>query len=149
MQADKDGEKNVFTHTTLVRDLALDEDENIYFSEGTGAGADGKIYRLVPATDNAPARGELFCTVDPRRVSGYWDGIFAFGRDANGKVDINTLYLSTGNTVPAYIFRTTRNQGEWSDPTWVYRAPGRIMGLVLTSPAAALMFYGRQHGVSG
>ncbi len=137
VQADKDGEKLIFTHRTLVRDLALDEDDNIYFSEGSGARFDGKIYRLVPATDKAAARAELFCTVDPRKVSGYWDGIFAFGRNAKGKVDTNTLYLSTGNSVPGYIFRITRHQGQWSAPTWVHRAEGKIMGLVITSPATA------------
>ena len=137
IQADTDGEKKIFTHTTYVRDLALDEDDNVYFSEASGAGADGKIYRLVPAMDNAVARVELFCTVDPRTVSGYWDGPFAFGRNAKGKVDIDTLYLSSGNCIPAYIFRITRNQGRWSAPTCVHLAPGRIMGLVFTSPTTA------------
>jgi hypothetical protein len=135
--ADKDGEKKIFTHTTYVRDLALDEDDNIYFSEATGAGADGKIYRLVPATDKAAARVELFYTVDPGKVSGRWIGNFAFGRNARGQVDTSTLYLSSGNHVPASIFRVTRNQGQWSAPTWVYKAGGTILGLVLTSPAAA------------
>ncbi len=56
VEADQDGERRVFTHTTYVRDLALDEDDNIYFSEASGAGSQGKIYRLVPATDKAAAQ---------------------------------------------------------------------------------------------
>ena len=138
VQADKDGEKLIFTHSTLVRDLAPDEDDNIYFSEGSGAGADGKIYQFGPSHgQSCRVRAELFCTVDPRTVSGYWDGIFAFGRNEKGKVDTNTIYLSTGNSVPAYIFRISRNQGQWSAPTWLHRAEGKIMGLVITSPATA------------
>ena len=108
VEADQDGERRVFSHTTYVRDLALDEDDHIYFSEASGAGSRGKIYRLVPATEKAAARAELFCTVDPRKVSGYWDGPFAFGRNAKGKLDTNTLYLSSGNCVPAYVFRMMR-----------------------------------------
>ena len=100
VEADQDGEKRVFTHTTYVRDLALDEDDHIYFSEASGAGSRGKIYRLVPATDKAAARAELFCMVDPRKVSGYWDGPFAFGRNAKGKLDTNTLYLSQETAFP-------------------------------------------------
>jgi serine/threonine protein kinase len=137
VEADKDGEKRIFTHNTYVRDLALDEDDNIYFSEASGAHSDGKIYRLVPATDRAAARVELFYTIDLGKVSGRWSGNFAFGRDAKGKVDTNTLYLSSGNHDPASIYRITRDQGRWSDPTRVYQAGGNILGLVFTSPAAA------------
>jgi hypothetical protein len=137
VEADQDGERKIFTHTTYVRDLALDEDDNVYFSEASGAGSHGKIYRLVPATDKAAARAELFCTVDPRKFSGYWDGPFTLGRNAQGKLDRNTLYLSSGNCIPAYVCRITRNQGQWSAPTWVYQAARRIMGPVFTSPATA------------
>jgi len=136
VQVDKDGEKRIFSHTTYVRDLALDEDDNIYFSEASGAGAAGKIYRLVPATLEAAPRVELLYTVDPGKVSGYWGGNFAFGRNATGKVDTNTLYLSSG-AVPASIYRIARNQGQWSAPTCVYSAEGNIVSLVFTSPAAA------------
>jgi hypothetical protein len=136
VQADKDGERKIFTHTTYVRDLALDEDDNIYFSEASGAGSPGKIYRLVPATDKVAARVEVHYTVNPEKVSGYWGGNFAFGRNAKGKLDTDTLYLCSG-AVPAYIFRITRNQGQWSAPTCVYSAGGNIVSLVFTSPAAA------------
>ena len=137
VQADKDGEKTIFTHTTYVRDLALDDDDNVYFSEGSGAGADGKIYRLVAATGKTAAHAELIYTVVPGKVSGYWDGNFGFGRTANRQVDTNTIYLSTGNSIPGYIFRITRNQAQWSAPACIYHAGGRIMGLVLTSPGTA------------
>ncbi len=45
--------------------------------------------------------------------------------------------MSSGNCIPAYVFRMTRNQGEWSAPTCVYQAGARITGLVFTSPATA------------
>src|SRR5262245_58349076 len=35
-RADKDGERTFFTHTTYVRDVALDGDDNVYFSEASG-----------------------------------------------------------------------------------------------------------------
>jgi hypothetical protein len=48
VQADKTGENEqvIFRHQTYVRDLALDNDDNLYFSEASGAGGDGRIYRL-------------------------------------------------------------------------------------------------------
>ena len=147
VQADKDGEKTIFTHTTYVRDLALDEDDNIYFSEGSGAGSDGKIYRLVPATDKAAARAELFCTVDPRKVSGYWDGTFAFGRNAKGKVDTNTLYLSSGNCTPGVHLPNNAKSGpvECSD----VRVPGRRENHgSCVHLAGDSLLHGRQQGVS-
>jgi hypothetical protein len=89
-------EEVVYDHDTYVRDLAFDLDQDgdlvLYFSEATGAGADGKIYRIE---DDAPV---LYRTIALSDVGGFWAGDFAFGEDG-------TLYLSSGNRVPASIYK--------------------------------------------
>jgi hypothetical protein len=89
-------EETVFDHDTYVRDLAFDLDQDgdlvLYFSEATGAGANGKIYRIE---DDAPV---LYRTIALSDVGGFWAGDFAFGEDG-------TLYLSSGNRVPASIYK--------------------------------------------
>ncbi len=92
----------VFTHTTYVRDIAFafdqDGDIGLYFSEATGAGGDGKIYRL----DGASATP--FYTVRLSSVDGFWGGDFAFDYDGN-------LYLSSSNIIPASIYKVTSGTG--------------------------------------
>jgi len=143
VRSDENGEENFFTHKTYVRDLALDDDDNVYFSEASGAGADGKIYRVRPAKGETGATAELVCTVFLRDV-GYWAGNFAFGRAARGGLDENTLYLSSGNQVPAAIYRLTREGGEWGKPQPVFQAEMSIMGLVFTGPGEAYFVSGDQ-----
>jgi hypothetical protein len=178
VQADKAGqnEKVLFQRKPPdgVRDLALDNDDNVYFSESHGGAADGHIYRLRPRGklltaiakeekdrrtqppartpsgpaneekgDDLPASAELFCDVHLRDLDGpgvnphYWAGNFAFARDAKGALDTNTLYLSSGNTMPAGIFRMTRKDGVWSKPKLVFVSPLEIMKLVFTNPREA------------
>jgi hypothetical protein len=95
-------ETTVFTHTTYVRDIAFAFDQNgeigLYFSEASGAGGDGKIYRI----DGASA--VPFYTVKLSDVGGFWRGDFAFDYDGN-------LYLSSGNRVPASIYKVTSGTG--------------------------------------
>jgi hypothetical protein len=142
-QADEAGEheKAFFRHKGLVRDLALDNDDNVYFSEASGGGADGHIYRVQPAKAGTPASAELFCTVHlrdmkvmARQPGGFWSGNFAFARDSNGLVDTNTLYLSSGTITPAAIFQMSRRDGDWDKPKRVFTANAPIMGLVSTNP---------------
>jgi glucose/arabinose dehydrogenase len=95
-------EEVVYDHDTYVRDLAFDLDQDgdlvLYFSEATGAGADGKIYRIE---DDAPV---LYRTIALSDVGGSWAGDFAFGEDG-------TLYLSSGNRVPASIYKVDEGGG--------------------------------------
>ncbi len=95
-------ESIIYTHTTYVRDIAFAFDQNgeigLYFSEATGAGGDGKIYRL----DGASATP--FYTVKLSDVGGFWRGDFAFDYDGN-------LYLSSGNHVPASIYKVASGTG--------------------------------------
>ena len=93
-------ETSVYAHTTYVRDIAFAFDQNgnlgLYFSEATGAGSDGKIYKFDAAT--ATPFYTLIYTVKLSDVGGYWGGDFAFDYDGN-------LYLSSGNHVPASIYK--------------------------------------------
>jgi len=86
-------ESVVHTHTTYVRDIEVDRDGRMYFSEATGAGGDGKIWRL-----NGDGSVTLYYTVSLSRVDGFWSGNFCFDPDG-------VLYLSNGNTVGASIYR--------------------------------------------
>jgi len=89
----------VYEHHTYIRDLAWGPGTvvgnvsypDLYFSEATGAGGNGKIYRLT----NRGA--ELYYEVRLEDVDGFWAGHFTFAGDI--------LYLSSGNRVPASIYR--------------------------------------------
>jgi len=86
-------ESVVHTHTTYVRDIGVDRDGWMYFSEANGAGGDGKIWRL-----NGDGSASPYYTVSLSRVGGFWSGNFCFDRDG-------VLYLSTGNEVGASVYR--------------------------------------------
>jgi hypothetical protein len=137
IQADKKGEEVVYRHTTYVRDLVLDDRDNVYFSEASGAGGDGKIYRVVPIGGANPDRAELICTVPLGDVGGFWAGDFAFGRLPLGGLDTDMLYLSSGNKVPASIYRMTRKAGAWGKPEVIFGVETSIQGLVMTGPRDA------------
>jgi hypothetical protein len=115
-----------------VLDLALDNDDKVFFSECSASG-DGKIHRVRPAIGGATAKAELACTVRGKDV-GPWAGDFAFGLTSEGGLDVDVLYLSSGNIVPSSIFRMTRKDGEWGKPERVFQATMRISGLVMTGP---------------
>jgi len=85
---------DVFTHTTFLRDVAFDPAGNLYFSEATGAGADGKIYRL----DLTSGTATVFYNVLRSSVGGFWAGDFTFAPDGH-------LYISTGNVVGGRVYR--------------------------------------------
>ena len=96
-------EMTVYTHSTYVRDIAFafdrDGEIGLYFSEATGASSDGKIYKLDAGGSAVP-----FYTVKLSDVGGYWSGDFAFDHDGN-------LYLSSGNQVPASIYKVAAGTG--------------------------------------
>jgi sugar lactone lactonase YvrE len=85
-------EDDIFTHTTYIRDIAFDTHNNLYFSEASGAGANGKIWRLEP-----DGTATLFYTVKLPNVDGFWAGTFTFSPD-------NKLFLSSGNRIPASVY---------------------------------------------
>ena len=115
----------VHTHSTYVRDIAIPDDGLIYFSEATGAGGDGKIYRL-----ESGGTVTLYYTVKLSSVDGFWGGDFAF--DPNG-----TLYLSTGNRVGASIYKVDVGADV---VTKIYTASGEcIEGMTFSNDT--LMYY--------
>jgi len=98
-------EDAIYTHTTYIRDVAVAfvRDEpgrwHLYFSEACGACGDGKIYRIE---DDGTV--SLFFEVPLEEVGGFWAGDFAFN-PFNSLV----LYLSSGNKVPAHIYRVSES----------------------------------------
>ncbi|MEN2974168.1 MAG: hypothetical protein ABDH32_01160 [Candidatus Caldarchaeales archaeon] len=84
----------VFEHTTYVRCIRFGPENRMYFSEATGAGGNGKIYKIV---QNMP---KLYYEVRLEDVDGFWAGNFEF--DSQGR-----LYLSSGNTIPASLYLVT------------------------------------------
>lgn len=102
-----------YTHGTYIRDLeyhptAADGLE-VYFSESSGAGGDGQIYLL------SGGAAVPYYTVRLSDVDGYWAGDFIHDSDGN-------LYLSSGNRIPASI----------------YRVSGRTVSRIYTSAAAPI-----------
>ncbi|HDI31867.1 MAG TPA: hypothetical protein ENF80_03520 [Thermofilum sp.] len=93
----------IYEHNTYIRDLAWGpgikttkvQHPSLYFSEASGAGSNGKIYRL---TDRG---AELYYEVKLEDVDGFWAGHFTFAGDV--------LYLSSGNRIPASIYKVTAN----------------------------------------
>lgn len=103
-------EEVIYTHTTYVRDIAFGPGPALYFSEASGCSDDGKVYRIDDAT------ATLYYTVRLSDI-GCWAGDFAFDEDG-------TLYLTTGNRVPASLYKIVAGR-----PERVYRARHSIVGL--------------------
>lgn len=94
----KDGRVQVIhTHSTYSRDVNFDQQGRLYFSESSGAGGNGRIYRLWEGRVN------LQLDVELNDVDGYWAGSFAFAPD-------NTIWLSSGNTRPAYLYEVRQGR---------------------------------------
>jgi hypothetical protein len=87
-----------YTHSTYIRDLeyypTASGNLEVYFSESSGAGGDGQIYLL------SGGAAVPYYTVRLSDVDGFWAGDFI--HDSNGN-----LYLSSGNRVPASIYRVS------------------------------------------
>ena len=127
-------EKLFFKHTTYNRDVVLDEQDFAYFSESSGAREDGKIFKITPRTGGPSAKAGLFYTVPLADVGGFWAGPFAFGRNATGELVTDTLYFASGNSVPASIYRVTRQNGEWGKPEKLFQTNMSIDSLTVTGP---------------
>jgi hypothetical protein len=89
------GGRSVYTHGTYVRELATDSSNRLYFSEASGAGHDGLIYRF---TGNDYSSIAILREIRLSEVGGFWAGNFAFAPD-------DTLYLSNGNRRGSGLWR--------------------------------------------
>jgi hypothetical protein len=107
-------EVRVFAHSTYTRDIKFDRQGRLYFSEATGAGADGLIYRLQGG------RAEVTFRVHLSEVDGFWAGNFGFDREG-------VLWLSSGNRVPASLFKVVGGH-----PRRMFTSGGSITGLAFT-----------------
>jgi hypothetical protein len=120
-----------------IRDVAIKKTDaaggyEVYYSIATGAWADGRIYRI-----DGPETASLYYTVSLADVpvpscngtAGTWGGDFAFD-------DADNLYLSSGNHVPASIFRVSGAGvgGVTGSPVEVYGHDCCVMGLCYESP---------------
>lgn len=128
-------ERVVFEHSTYIRDVAVDPNGNLYFSEASGAKSDGRIYKLSPRVDELGREGRFFISSDSQSspvhvrlstVDGFWAGDFTFDAESN-------LYLSSGSHIPAFIYRVPRNpNGVYGRPQKVYRDNrGAIKGIAM------------------
>ncbi|MCS7094823.1 MAG: WD40 repeat domain-containing protein [Thaumarchaeota archaeon] len=107
------GEKTVYRHDTYVRCVRFGRDGMLYFSEASGAGADGKIFRLRGES------AELFYVVKLRDVDGFWAGDFDFNERGD-------LYLASGNRIPSSIYFVVNQV-----PTRIKTIDSSIVGLRL------------------
>ncbi len=108
------GDVPIYTHATYVREVGFGPGGALYFSESTGATADGKIYRLGPGM--VPV---LYYTVELAKVGGFWAGHFAF--NAPGR-----LFIASGNTTNAKIWECPLGG---APPVVRYSDSGPILGL--------------------
>jgi hypothetical protein len=112
------GDVPIYTHRTYVREVAFGPGGALYFSESTGASADGKIYRLGPGM--VPV---LYYTVVLTKVGGFWAGNFAFN-------SAGRLFISNGNTTGAKIWGCPLGAAA---PVALYSDRGPIQGFCVTS----------------
>ena len=119
-------EVRVYTHSTYLRDIEFDPLGRLYFSESTGAGDDGIIYRIED--------GEAmpFFRVRLSDVDGFWAGDFSF--DNSG-----FLWLSSGNRVPANLYKVVEQQ-----PKLMFTDSGSISGFAFTQSGDILYTDWRQ-----
>lgn len=108
-------EIKIYSHSTYTRDVEFDAKGRLYFSEATGAGGDGVIYRLQNG------RAQRYYNVRLHDIGGFWAGDFTF--DNNG-----TLWLSNGNRVPAALYKVENGK-----PQRVFSAATSIMGMTFTA----------------
>lgn len=114
------GDVPIFTGNNYIREVAFGPGPALYFSEASGAGGDGKIYKLSPTLTPV-----LFYTVRLAQVGGFWAGHFAFNPE--GK-----LFIANGNTGSAKVWHCPIAAG--AAPTSVYASSGPILGFCFVAP---------------
>lgn len=129
-------------HNTYVRDVAVDPSGSLYFTEANGAKGDGRIYKLTPPVDKIGSKGfsrqsrQPFYTVHLKTIGGFYAGDFTF--DAQGN-----LFLTTGNRIPAFIYKIPKeNGGQYGSPRRIYRdSRGAIKGIAIDPRNSNFIYY--------
>lgn len=130
-------ERVVFEHRTYIRDVAVDPNGNLYFSEASGARGNGRIYKIErEQIGDSSARPILYHTVLLRDVDGFWAGDFTFDSQGN-------IYLSTGNRSPAFIYKIPKEEGgQYGSPQKRYRdTKGAIKGIIVDPRNSDFIYY--------
>lgn len=126
-------ERVAFEHRGHIQNIAVDPNGNLHFSQANGDKGDGRIYQLTPSVDELGPEQKftILNEKDPIRVrlntvNGFWDGSFTFDPQ-------NNLYLSTGNHIPACIYKADKLRGsQYGAPKNIYRnTRGVIKGIAI------------------
>ena len=147
------------------RNLALDDRGEIYascanggYNESAPSFDTGEI-RILPALGGKD-KSRVFLTVNVkddlkyiddkgREIRGFWGGPFAFGRSEDGALDVNTLYLASGNNTPSTIWRMKRIGGKWNKPEHLFTGSLWMVGIVATGPNEVYFLNKTVFGVNG
>jgi hypothetical protein len=134
-------ERVVFEHGAYIRDIAVDMNGNLYFSEARGGKGDGRIYQLSPTVSELGREGKFSISKETipvylKTVNGFWAGDFTFDERGN-------LYLSTGDRSPAFIYKAQRDKGgQYGSPRSVYKdTQAPIKGIAMDPTNPNLAYY--------
>lgn len=150
-------ERVVFEHRTYIRDVAVDPSGYLYFSEASGAKGDGRIYKLSPRVNELEDDGHFSIATDSQSrpvqvqvrlstVDKFWAGDFTFdeqGNNAQGNNAQGNLYLSSGNHIPAFIYRVKIEKGsQYGSPRKIYKdSRGAIKGIAIDPNDPDFIYY--------
>lgn len=135
------------------RNLAVDQQGNLYVSVDNSAKKEGEIIQVFSDGKQkqvfATQYADLLKSADKtgKELPGNWGGKFAFGRNADGVMDMNILYLADRTK----LWRVTRGSSGWSKAQQLtqdldFRAPSGghvpfiIEGLAVAGPSEAFVF---------
>ncbi|MHC4205547.1 MAG: hypothetical protein ACYSTT_12915 [Planctomycetota bacterium] len=126
-------ERVVFEHRGYIRDIAVDPNGNLNFSEANCDKGDGRVFQLIPPIDElgpeqkfSISKKEKPINIALKTVDGFWDGSFTFDPQ-------NNLYLSTGDHIPACIYKADKlRESQYNAPEKIYRnTRGVIKGIAI------------------
>lgn len=126
-------ERVVFENRGYIRDIAVDSNGNLNFSEANCDKSDGRIFKLTPPIDElrpeqkfSISKKEKPINILLKTVDGFWDGCFTFDSQSN-------LYLSTGDRIPASIYKADKLRvSQYNTPKNIYKnTRGVIKGIAI------------------
>lgn len=141
-------ERIIFEHRAYIRDIAIDPNRNLYFSEAMEEKGEVKIYKLTPCIDDIDKLGpEGHFSILPvsrkrpirvrlRTVGKLLGGDFEFDADGN-------IYLSSGKQPPGFIYKVPRQRdGQYGTAQDKYTdVKGAIKGIAIHPKNSNLIYY--------